>query len=397
MSTRRVLTLEVLGLLGALVGMGISAGGAAAQSVKIGLILPMTGQQASTGRQIEAAARLFMQQNGATVAGKQVELVLKDDAGTPDVTKRLAQELIVNDKVAFVAGFGITPSALAVAPLATQAKVPEIVMAAGTAIITEASPYITRTSFTLPQATVPMADWAAKNGIKKAVTLVSNYGPGLDAEKAFSEELAKGGGTVLENLKVPLANPDFSPFLQKVADLKPDALFVFVPSGSGALFMKQFLERGLDKSGVRLICTGDVTDDDQLNGMGDVALGVVSTHHYSAAHDSPENKAFVEAFKKANNGMRPNFMAVGGYDGMHLIYEALKKTNGSTDGDALIAAMKGMAWTSPRGPISIDPDTRDIIQNIYVRKVEKANGELFNVEFETVPNVKDPVKAAKSK
>jgi branched-chain amino acid transport system substrate-binding protein len=384
-----------LKLVSAVVATGLWVQGAAAQSVKIGLILPMTGQQASTGRQIEAAARLYMQQNGASIAGKTIELVLKDDAGTPDVTKRLAQELIVNDKVAFVAGFGITPSALAVAPLATQAKVPEIVMAAGTAIITEASPYISRTSFTLPQATVPMAEWALKNGIKKAVTLVSNYGPGLDAEKAFSETITKGGGTILENLKVPLANPDFSPFLQKVADLKPDALFVFVPSGSGALFMKQFLERGLDKSGVRLICTGDVTDDDQLNGMGDVALGVVSTHHYSAAHPSPENKAFVEAFEKANKGMRPNFMAVGGYDGMHLIYEALKKTNGDTDGDKLIAAMKGMAWASPRGPISIDPDTRDIIQNIYVRKVEKVNGELYNVEFETVPNVKDPVKAAK--
>ncbi len=396
MSKGHVVRGHILRLLVALVGVGLWAGSAAAQdSVKIGLILPMTGQQASTGRQIEAATRLYMQQNGASVAGKTIELILKDDTGTPDVTKRLAQELIVNDKVAFVAGFGITPSALAVAPLATQAKVPEIVMAAATAIITEASPYVARTSFTLPQASVPMADWALQNGIKKVVTLVSNYGPGLDAEKAFSERISKGGGSILENLKVPLANPDFSPFLQKVADLKPDALFVFVPSGSGALFMKQFLERGLDKSGVRLICTGDVTDDDQLNGMGEVALGVVSTHHYSAAHDSPENKAFVEAFKKANNGMRPNFMAIGGYDGMHLIYEALKKTNGSTDGDALLAAMKGMAWTSPRGPISIDPATRDIIQNIYVRKVEKVNGELYNVEFATIPNVKDPVKAAK--
>jgi branched-chain amino acid transport system substrate-binding protein len=388
---------QVTRAIGALVAIGLWTGAAAAQdSVKVGLILPLTGQQASTGRQIEAAARLFMQQNGASVAGKTIELILKDDTGTPDVSKRLAQELIVNDKVAFVAGFGLTPIALAVAPLATQAKVPEIVMAAGTATITEASPYIARTSFTLPQATVPMADWALQNGIKKVVTLVSNYGPGLDAEKAFTERMTKGGGTVLENLKVPLVNPDFSPFLQKVADLKPEALFVFVPSGSGALFMKQFLERGLDKSGVRLICTGDVTDDDQLNGMGDVALGVVSTHHYSAAHDSPENKAFVEAFKKANSGMRPNFMAMGGYDGMRLIYDALKKTNGSTDGDALLAAMKGMAWTSPRGPISIDPDTRDIIQNIYVRKVEKVNGELYNVEFATIPNVKDPVKAAKS-
>jgi branched-chain amino acid transport system substrate-binding protein len=374
---------------------GPLAGAAEAQqSVKIGLILPMTGPFASTGRQIEAAAKLYMQQNGDTVAGKTIELIVKDDTGVADVTKRLAQELIVNDKVGVIAGFGLTPLALASAPLATQAKVPAVVMAAATATITEASPYIVRTSFTLPQATEPMANWAAQNGIRKVVTLVSDYGPGIDAEKAFTGAFTKAGGQV-ENLRVPLANPDFSPFLQKVADAKPDALFVFVPSGVGAQFMKQFVERGLDKSGVRLIGPGDVTDDDILNGMGDVALGAITAQHYSAAHDSPENKAFVEAFKKANKGMRPNFMAVGGYDGMHLIYEGLKKTNGA-GGEALVNAMKGLSWTSPRGPVSIDPQTRDIVQNIYVRKVERVNGELYNVEFATIPNVKDPVKAAKS-
>jgi branched-chain amino acid transport system substrate-binding protein len=371
------------------------AGAASAQdALKIGLILPMTGPFASTGRQIEAAARLYVQQNGDMVAGKKIQLILKDDTGVADVTKRLAQELIVNEKVGVIAGFGLTPLALAPAPLATQAKVPQIVMAAATATITEASPYIVRTSFTLPQATAPMADWAAQNGMKKVVTLVSDYGPGIDAEKAFTGGFTKAGGTV-ENLRVPLANPDFSPFLQKVADAKPDALFVFVPSGVGAQFMKQFVERGLDKSGIKLIGPGDVTDDDLLNGMGDVALGAITTQHYSAAHDSPENKAFVEAFKKANPGMRPNFMAVGGYDGMRLIYEGLKKTNGA-GGEALVNAMKGMSWTSPRGPVSIDPQTRDIVQNIYVRKVERVNGELYNVEFATIPNVKDPVKAAKA-
>jgi branched-chain amino acid transport system substrate-binding protein len=376
-------------------GAALLAGPAEAQqSVKIGLILPMTGPFASTGRQIEAAAKLYMQQNGDTVAGRKIELIVKDDTGVADVTKRLAQELIVNDKAGVIAGFGLTPLALASAPLATQAKVPAVVMAAATATITEASPYIVRTSFTLPQATEPMANWAAQNGIKRVVTLVSDYGPGIDAEKAFTGAFTKAGGQV-ENLRVPLANPDFSPFLQKVADAKPDALFVFVPSGVGAQFMKQFVERGLDRSGVRLIGPGDVTDDDILNGMGDVALGAITAQHYSAAHNSPENKAFVEAFKKANKGMRPNFMAVGGYDGMHLIYEGLKKTNGA-GGEALVNAMKGMSWTSPRGPVSIDPQTRDIVQNIYVRKVERVNGELYNVEFATIPNVKDPVKAAKS-
>ncbi|MBM6581927.1 ABC transporter substrate-binding protein [Microvirga sp. BT689] len=384
-----------LGAAGAAaVTLAVSGAALAQEAVKIGLILPMTGPFASTGRQIEAAAKLYMQQQGDTVGGKKIQLIVKDDTGVADVTKRLAQELIVNDKIAVMAGFGLTPLALAPAPLATQAKVPAVVMAAATATITEASPFIVRTSFTLPQATVPMAEWASQNGIKKVVTLVSDYGPGIDAEKAFTGAFTAKGGQV-ENLRVPLANPDFSPFLQKVADAKPDALFVFVPSGIGAQFMKQFVERGLDKSGVKLIGPGDVTDDDILNGMGDVALGAITTQHYSASHDSPENKAFVEAFKKANPGMRPNFMAVGGYDGMHLIYEGLKKTNGQ-GGQALIDAMKGMSWTSPRGPVSIDPQTRDIIQNIYVRKVERKDGELYNVEFATIPNVKDPVKAAKA-
>jgi branched-chain amino acid transport system substrate-binding protein len=365
-------------------------------SVKLGLILPMTGPFASTGRQIEAAARLYMQRNGTDVAGRKIELIVKDDTGTADVTKRIAQELIVNERVNVVAGFGLTPLALAVAPLATQAKVPAIVMAAATSTITEASPFIVRSSFTLPQATVPMAEWGSQNGIKKVVTLVTDYGPGLDAEKAFKERFTAAGGEVPAELRVPLRNPDFAPFLQRAADAKPDAVFVFVPSGVGAPFMKQFVERGLDKSGIRLIGTGDVTDDDILNDMGDVALGTITTHHYSAAHDSAENKAFVEGFRKANNNLRPNFMAVGGYDGMHLIYEALKKTGGQTAGEGLVNAMKGMAWQSPRGPVSIDPQTRDIIQNIYVRKVEKVGGELFNVEFATIANVKDPVKAAKS-
>jgi branched-chain amino acid transport system substrate-binding protein len=373
----------------------VSSGAVAQETVKIGLVLPMTGQQASTGKQIDAAVKLYQAQHGNMVAGKKIEVILKDDTTVPDITKRLATELVTNDKVAFLAGFGITPSAMATAPIATQAKVPEIVMAAGTSSITEASPYIARTSFTLAQSSVPMAAWAFKNGIKKVVTLVSDYGPGIDAEKAFSDKFKADGGTIVENLRIPMRSPDFSPVLQKVADAKPDALFVFVPSGTGAQFVKQFVERGLDKSGVKLIATGDVTDDDQLNGMGDAVVGVINAHNYSANHDSALNKSFVEGFKKANGGMRPNFMAVGGYDGMHLIYEALKKTNGDTDGAKLMAAIKGMAWESPRGPISIDPDTRDIVQNIYIRKVQKVDGELYNVEFETVPNVKDPVKAAK--
>jgi branched-chain amino acid transport system substrate-binding protein len=373
-----------------------TAGHAQAQDVKIGFILPMTGQQQSTGRQEAAAAKLYMAQHGATVAGRKIELIVKDDGAVPDNTKRIAQDLIVNDKVTFLAGFGVTPAALAVAPLASEGKTPEIVTAAGTSIITEKSPYIARTSFTLAQSTVPMADWAAQNGIKKVVSMVSDYAPGADAEKSFKDEFTKKGGQVLDSIRFPLANPDFAPFLQRAADQKPDAIFVFVPSGQGGIFVKQFVERGLDKAGIKIIGPGDVTDDDLLNGMGDAVVGTITAHFYSADHDSPANKAFVAAFKAANNGMRPNFMAVSAYDGMHLIYEALNKA-GKTDGDSLIAAAKGMAWESPRGPVSIDPDTRDIVQNVYIRKVEKKNGELYNVEFATFPNIKDPIKAAVAK
>ncbi|OYQ38930.1 ABC transporter substrate-binding protein [Rhodoferax sp. TH121] len=378
----------------ALVGFALAGSGVIAQDnvFKIGLVLPMTGQQATTGRQIEAAAKLYMAQNGDTVAGKKIQLIIKDDTSIPDVTKRMAQELVVNDKVNVLAGMGITPSALATATIATQSKTPLVVMAAATSSITEASPYIVRTSFTLPQAAVAIADWAPKNGIKKVVTLVSDYGPGIDAERFFKDRLTFNGGTIVESLRVPMRNPDFAPFLQKVRDLKPDALFVFVPSGAGAAVMKQFLERGMDKAGIKLIGPGDITDDDQLNDMGDGALGVVTSHHYSAAHPSALNKKFVESFKKANNNLRPNFMAVGGYDGMRVIYEALKATKGAGGGDALLAAMKGQIFESPRGPIFIDAQTRDIVQNIYLRKVEKKDGQLYNIEFDVIKDVKDPGK-----
>src|SRR5436305_4697103 len=355
-----------------------AAMGAPAQAqdaVKIGLILPMTGGQASTGKQIDNAVKLYMQQKGDTVAGKKIEVILKDDGAVPDNTKRLAQELIVNDKVNFIAGFGVTPAALAAAPLATQAKVPEIVMAAGTSIITERSPYIVRTSFTLAQSSTIIGDWAAKNGIKKVATLTSDYAPGNDALTFFKQNFTAGGGEIVEEVKVPLANPDFAPFLQRMKDSKPDAMFVFVPAGQGGNFMKQYAERGL--TGIKVIGPGDVMDDDVLNGMGDAALGAVTAHLYSAAHPSAKNKDFVAAYKKAFN-QRPGFMAVGGYDGIHLIYEALKKTGGKTDGDGLIEAMNGMKCESPRGPLAIDPETRDVVQNIYIRKVEKVDGELYN-------------------
>ncbi len=366
------------------------SGAFAQDSVKIGVILPMTGPSASTGRQIDAAIKLWLAQSGGKAGGKRVEVILKDDAGVADTTRRLAQELVVNDKVVALAGFGLTPLALATAPIATQSKTPMVVMAAATSSITEASPYIVRTSFTLPQAAVSIAEWAPKNKIRKVVTLVADYGPGNDAEKFFADRFTLNGGSVADKLRTPLRSPDFAPALQKVRDAAPDALFVFLPSGQGAQFMKQFAERGLDKAGIRLIATGDVTDDDQLNDMGDVALGVVNSHHYSAAHPSAMNKKFVADFQAAAK-FRPNFMAVGGYDGMRLIFKGLDVTKGA-GGDALLAAMKGQIFESPRGPIYIDAQTRDIVQDIYIRKVERKDGQLWNVEFDVQKQVKDPGK-----
>ena len=385
MTTRRLILATAAAALAAPLAQAQS------DTVKIGVLLPMTGQQASTGKQIDAAIKLWVAQNGNKVAGKTVQVIVKDDGGVADQARRLAQELVVNDKVVALAGFGLTPIALATAPIATQSKTPMVVMAAATSAITEASPFVVRSSFTLPQAAVAMGEWAPKNGIKKVVTLVADYGPGNDAEKYFADRILLNGGQVLEKLRTPLRAPDFAPVLQKARDAKPDAVFVFLPSGQGAQFMKQFAERGLDKAGIKLIATGDVTDDDQLNDMGDVALGVVNSHHYSAAHPSAVNKKFVDAFQAANK-FRPNFMAVGGYDGMRIIYKALEATKGA-GGEALLNAMKGQVFESPRGQVLIDAQTRDIVHDMYIRKVEKKDGQLWNVEFDAIKQMKDPGKS----
>ncbi len=369
----------------------LAAGASQAQEVvKIGLIAPMTGPQAASGRQMVAGAQLYMALNGNKVGGKTIQLIVRDDQGTADITRRIAQELIVNEKVAVISGFGLTPLAMAVGPVITQSKVPAVIMVAGTSSIVGTSPYFARASFTLPQNTFPVAEWAAKNGMKNVVTLVSDYGPGIDAMNTFKKTFEAAGGKILDQLKAPLESPDFAPFLQRAKDLKPDAVFLFVPAPQAGALMKQVVDRGLTQAGIKIIGTGDVTDDDQLNGMGDGVIGMITSYNYSSAHDSPENKNFVAEFRKANPQMRPNVMGVSGYDGIHLIYEALKKTNGNTDGTALINAMKGASWVSPRGPMSIDPETRDVVQNIYVRRVEKRDGELHNIEFDLFKNVKDP-------
>jgi len=362
----------------------------AEDAVKIGLVMPMTGVLASNGREAVDAAKLYMAQHGDTVAGKRIQLIVKDDGSIPDAGKRLAQELLVNDKVDLL-GAGLSPTALSMAPIVTEAKIPTVVMISGTSVVTERSPYYVRTSFTLGQQSGIIADWAVQNGSQKAVSILSDFAPGAEAGKVFEQHFTQGGGIVLDTIKVPLANPDFAPFLQRARDARPDTLFVFLPAGQAAAFARQFTERGLDKSGIKLIGTGDIVDDDDLPNTGDSLLGVVTAGFYSAEHHSALNQQYVAAYKQAT-GHRANYISVGGYDGMHLIYETLKKTGGKTDADSVLATMKGMAWESPRGPISIDPRTREIVQNVYVRKVEKVDGEPWSVEFKTFEAVKDPLK-----
>ena len=392
----RIMCRNTVGFLLVLCGVFAMAAGqaaAAGNTIKVGIIVEMTGAFSDFGRHIVNGAKAYMQEHGNTVAGKKIELIIRDTTGpAPDVAKRLAQELIVKDKVDFIAGLGFTPNALAIAPLISEAKKPTIIMNAATSIITTKSPYFARVSMTLPQVTEPMAQWAFKNGYRKVYTLVNDYGPGHDAETAFKKAFTKLGGQVVGESRVPLKSPEFGPYVQRIKDSKPQAVFVFVMPGEMAVaFMKSYKERGLAKAGIKLLSTGDVMDDAVQDVLGDHALGVISTHQYSVDHKSPENKAFLAAYGKFDS-QRPNFMAVGGYDGMAAIYNVVKQLHGVIDGDKAMAVLKGMKLNSPRGPIQIDPATRDIVENIYVREAKKVGSHYYNVEFETFKAVKDPGK-----
>src|SRR5271163_615218 len=361
--------------------------------LKIGCSLPLTGAGfTAVGRELTGALKVYMQQHGDTVAGRKIELIIRDDAGVADNAHRLVQEMIVNDQVEIV-GAGITPCTLAIAQLVTEAKKATFCMSSGASITTTKSPYFVRAGFIIAPQAWTLAEWAIKNGSKRVVTLVNEWAPGVEAETSFKTRFTQVGGEIMESIRIPLANPDFAPFLQRITDLKPDTAFIYFPGPQAPAFTKQFAERGLAQSGIKIIGPGDLTDDDSLNNAGDQMIGLITAGPYTAAHDSALNKTYVSDFLKTV-GEPPDFASLGAYDGLHMVYEALKKTGGDADGDKLIAAMKGMAWESPRGPISIDPDTRDIVSNIYMRKVEKINGELWSKEFETYPNVKDPLKVA---
>src|SRR5947209_9703708 len=383
-----------VGFCGAVAALFAMSAASAQQTVKIGIILPYSGQFADAATQMDNAIKLYVKQHGDTVAGKKLEFIRKDTGGiAPDVAKRLAQELVVRDKVDILAGFLLTPNGLAGGDISNEAKKFMVVMNAATSIITTKSPYMVRTSLTTPQVNAALGEWAYKNGIRKSYTMASDYGPGLDAEGAFSGAFKAAGGEVIGQVKMAVANPDFSAYVQRAKDLNPESIYIFVPGGAQPPALgKAMAERGIDPQKIKVLGQGEITDDQALKSMGDVALGIITAFHYDPTHDSAMNKKFVTDYNAAY-GRNPDFFSIGGWDGMHLIYESLKKTGGKADAEALVAAAKGMKWESPRGPIAIDPETRDVVQTVYIRRVEKVDGKTVNVEFDKVDSVKDPVKA----
>jgi branched-chain amino acid transport system substrate-binding protein len=376
-----------------LFGISVVAPAQAQQAVKVGLIMTYSGQFTDPAAQMDNGVKLYLKQHGDVVGGRRIEIIRKDSGGAPDVAKRLAQELIVRDNVDVLAGFVLTPEALSVADLSAEAKKFMVVMNAATSIVTTKSPYMARVSTTLPQNCEPLGTWAFRNGVKKVYTMVADYAPGHDAEAAFQGAFKAAGGEIIGSVRMPVASPDFSAFVQRAKDLAPEGIFVFVPAGSQPpALAKALVERGMDPKRMRIMGQGELTEENALAAMGSAGIGIVTAFHYDYTHDTATNHAFVAAYN-AEFKRNPDLFSIGGYDGMHLVYEALKKTGGKSDGDSLIAAAKGMAWESPRGPISIDPQTRDVVQTVYIRRVENVGGKVRNVEIEKIENVKDPVKA----
>jgi len=369
-----------------------------ADTIKVGVIGPFSGPFALQGKSFKAGIDAYMAVNGATIGADTVEIVYRDvPQADPAQSKALAQELVIKGGVQYLAGFYFTPDAMAVTPLLTQANVPMVVMNAATSAIVTKSPLVVRTSFTTWQTSTPIAKVAFDKGIKKVISVVSDYGPGIDAENAFKTAFVAAGGEVVEAIRLPLATNDFSPIMQRIKDSGAEGVFAFLPSGPPTLgFVKSFADNNLKAGGVQLFATGDLTQESDLPALGDAALGMLTTFHYAISHDSPENKLFTAAAEKAiGNPAELNFPAVGAYDGMHVIYKMIEATGGKQDAQKAVDAVKGLSWVSPRGPVTIDPESRHITQNIYLREVAKGDdGKYINKEIQTFEKQGDPGLAA---
>lgn len=360
---------------------------ALADTIKVGVLTPMSGPFSDYGQQFSQAIEAYQTQHGSSVNGSEIEFIYKDLSGpNPARARSLAQEMIVRDGVDYLAGFVFTPNAFAVAPLINQAKVPTVIFNAATSAITKESEYFVRTSYTLPQVSVPVARYARDNDIETVVTMVTDYGPGIDAEVSFVEEFTATGGTVVETIRMPLDSTDFGPYMQRAGSLNPDAIYVFLPGGPPTYsFVQAFTDNGLKEAGITFLGTAETQELD-LQTLGDAALGLVTGFHYSEAHDSETNRAFVETLKSADADAVANWASVGAYDGAHAIYEMVRATDGRNDPDAAIDAVRGLSWESPRGPMEIDATYRSPIQNVYMRRVERNDdGYLVNREFDILP------------
>jgi branched-chain amino acid transport system substrate-binding protein len=369
---------------------------AADGKLTIGVVLPLSGAFADQGQYYENGIKLYQKINGNKVAGLTVETVVRDDQGpgSGDLARRLTQELIVRNKADIIVGYSFTPNAMAAAALLTEAKKPAVIVNAATSILTQKSPYFVRASFTLPQLASSLGRWAAQNGIKTVYTIVSDYAPGLDAETWFKKTFEAAGGRVIGSVRTPVTEMEYGPFLQRAMEAKPDAVFAFNPGGDVSVaFMKATKERGLAKAGIKLMVTGDVVDDNLLSAMGDAVDGVISALHYQVDLDNPANLQFVKEYRAMFGADAvPSYRVVQGFDAMALVYKAVEKTGGNLDGTGLVEAMKGIRLDSPRGPLLIDPATRDVVQNIYIRKGGQKDGGWRNIAFDTLPDVKDPAK-----
>jgi branched-chain amino acid transport system substrate-binding protein len=381
----------------ALVAAAVLIAGSTAQAaeppLKIGIVSSYTGPSPMNGRALDQALDFYMKQNGDTVAGRKIELIKRDTGGpAPDLVKRQVQELIVRDKVDLIIGLDYTPNVLAAGPVSTQAKTPILVVNGATAGIIANAPYMARFGFTTGQIAAPLGQWAVKNGIKSTIVMYADYGPGIDAGTFYKRAYTEAGGKIADEVKMPLQNPDFSAYIQRIRDAKPDAVFVFLPSGAQSnAFLKAYKDARLFDAGVKLLATGDLTDEPSLDAIGDAAVGMITAYHYSDAHDSPLNAAFVKGVKEVGGpDARPDFFSVAGWDAMHAVYDLVKAQNGKLDPDKTMELIKQVKFESPRGPIMIDPETRDIVQNVYIRRVEKRDGHLYNVEIDTIPMVKSP-------
>ena len=377
----------------------VALGGAAyADTIKVGVIGPFSGPFALQGKNFKAGIDAYMAMNGKKVGNDEVEVIYRDvPQADPAQSKALAQELVVKEKVQYLAGFYFTPDAMAVTPILKQANVPMVIFNAATSAIVTKSPLVVRTSFTTWQTSTPIAKVAYDGGVKKVISVVSDYGPGVDAENAFKAGFEKQGGEVVQAIRMPLSTNDFSPIMQRIKDSGAQGVFAFLPSGPTTLgFVKAYNENGLTAGGIKLFAPGDLTQESDLPALGDAALGMQTTFHYAISHDSPENKAFVAAADKAiGNPAELTFPAVGAFDGMHVIYKMIEATGGKQDAQKAVDAVKGLSWVSPRGPVTIDAESRHITQNIYLREVTKGDdGKYYNKEIQTFEKQGDPGLAA---